>query len=138
MSYKLPYTGEELYNKLVNEFALKSDITPQFEDLYNTMDGAQVFRGYNPITSADEDTVDFWRNALPGIYYFSNGNTTLGISQWGILTHKVVGVEIQQEYIAAPGGYNRFFRGANGNGWGGANKAGSEAWYRLTATAVSS
>lgn len=117
MAYKLPYTGDEFYNSLQNTL---------------------IYRGDNPITSADEDTVEYWASKPNGIYWFSN-NPALAPDGWtyGFLIHIVHASEIQQEYIAAPEGY-RYVRGANYIGWSGdANFTGKQTWKKLNYTVLS-
>lgn len=143
MAYKLPYTGEELYNRLANDLATKSEVvsgvTPYFEDIYNQLNNTLVYRGMNPITSKDEDTAEYWQSQPTGIYWFSN-NTALAPEgyTYGYLIHiraSNISYEIQQEYIGAPHGY-RYSRGSNGSGWGGSNLTGEQAWKKLSYTSL--
>lgn len=142
MAYKLPYTGEELYNRLSNELIAQDElvkgITPYFEDIYDQLGNALLFRGNNPITTEDEDTVEYWASQPTGIYWFHN-NTALMLdgATYGYLIHihQDNSQEIQQEYIAAPSGI-RYVRGSNYSGWGGTNLTGKEAWKKLEYTSL--
>lgn len=142
LAYKLPYTGEEFYNRIANELITKTEVgdgvTPYFTDLYNSLQNTLVFRENNPITSADEDTVEYWASKSTGIYWFGN-NLALAPDGWtyGFLIHIVYANEIEQEYIVAPGGY-RYVRGVNYIGWSGdANFTGKQAWKKLNYTVLS-
>lgn len=151
MAYKLPYTGEEFYNRITNELATRTevidgvtevvdDITLYLIDLYTQLEKTLLYREVNPITSTNEDTVEYWASKPNGIYQFSN-NTALAPdnASYGYLIH-IHGYdgdcEIQQEYIAAPIG-TRYVRGSNQAGWNGAGLTGKKAWKRINQTALS-
>lgn len=143
MAYKLPYTGEEFYNRIANELITKTEladgVTPYFTDIYNQLEKTLLYRGVDPITTTDEDTVEYWASKPNGIYWFSN-NTALAPDgcTYGYLIHIHVNSsqEIQQEYIAAAQGY-RYIRGSNPAGWNGVGVTGKEAWKKIDCTAIS-
>lgn len=143
MAYKLPYTGEEFYNRIANELVTKTEVTdnvtPYFTDIYTQLENTLVLREYNPITTTDEDTVEYWASKPTGIYWFSNSAALAPDGYtYGYLIHIHLNgtPEIQQEYIAAPQG-QRYVRGSNDVGWNGNGLTGKEAWKKLNYTALS-
>lgn len=76
-----------------------------------------LFRGWNPISSVDEDTPKKWRELGSGIWMIDWANILIDQpSQWGFLINVVCAEEVAQKFIVQASG-ETFRRNANGLGW---------------------
>ena len=87
----------------------------------NINNNGALYRGNNPITNSDDDTVAKWVSLGPGIWMFTtDGKVIDKPANYGIvlsLCRKGV-TEVHQVWFDQPSG-NAYHRGGNVNGWSG-------------------
>ena len=104
-----------LYRIPLTELAVGTP-EPLFRTI-GTTDNGLLFRGWNPVSSVEEDTPEKWRELGSGIWIIDLPNIITGQpSQWGFLYNTAYAEEVAQKFIVQASG-ETFRRNANGIGW---------------------
>lgn len=94
------------------------------------------FRGWNPISSPEEDTPEKWLELGTGFWMIDIADVLIGQpSRWGFLYSTVFMEEVAQEFVVQASG-EKYHRSANKGGWyGNAYREGTWSMYHDSGSA---